>query len=233
MSAIDLEGLSARPMPEMPPVKGERACPLVPDFTISLVACSSRQACFTRDGDARKICFSGCAHFYQAAHEGRLETLPKRTDPASEAEEEVCPMDAPKNTKTPEFDRPLPKGAVVTATGVVKVGSNRKAPCPRCKTGWINMHGKTEACRACTTAALKAAGKPTAKAAKMRQAKAAKKSPEPMLPSMPALKDLGYFKAVGPPHADTLDHLVEEYAWQLVEMVKVRAAQLLGLKVAP
>ena len=90
----------------------------------------------------------------------------------------------------------------------------------------------------------------------MRQAKAAKKSPEPKLPTLilettkgPSIADIRRLarqlaapippeeKAKFPPTyqepADVLDHLVEEYAWQLVEKIKVRAAQLLGLEVAP
>ncbi len=228
MTAIDLEGFSQRPTPDLPHVQGERSCPLCPDFTIGDTACRSRQMMFTRAGSAAKVCYSGCSHFDHEAHEKRLATLPTRTETAREEPEEVCPMDSSTQERKHKYENapPLPAGAKIGPTGRVKLGSNMKRPCPKCNKVWINE--PSHACKACMGDLP----------AKMRQKKAAKKSPEPKLPKAPAETSKPDIPATIPifvqaEPADVLDHLVEEYAWQLVEKIKVRAAQLLGLECAP
>ena len=246
----DLEGLSGAPPINLPPITGAVDCPSC-GFSIGPLACRSRQVEFTKGRPG--VCEADCSNFDAAAHEDRLKTMPKPTPAPREDAEEECPMDEPKNGEKPTLDRPLPKGAKVLPSGVVKVGSNAKRPCPRCDTGWVNKYGpKDAACRGCLSAALKT---PPEQLAKARQAKAAKKSPEPKAfkagPGTPfsvstspkELQDLANKLAapISPEEKAKFSQVweevhsgtIEDLAQDLATKVRARAAEILGLEVAP
>lgn len=136
---------------------------------------------------------------------------------------------------------PLPEGAHVSVVGRLRLGSNEKKPCPKCQRTWISV-ASLGACSQCSGDHM----------ALMRQAKAAKKVVggfvHPRKIRQAALALLAEKAKAKPPQAAApqpapspalpagrvlSSSQIEAMAQALAAQIRARAAEILGLEVAP